>query len=157
MHQRPLLLRPRREELPGGDLLRPVETVFLQVFLSVLHGGAVAILLEQPVEIRQVVEAGLDADLGDSVIRIEQELARVADPEITQKAREAAKGEFLKEMTECRFRHIDLGGNVANFQVGCGEVLQNVLIGHLDPAVRGVPGLWGKSLTGEKSGFLGIG
>ena len=121
----------------------------------VFHRRTGAVLLEQPVEIRHVVEAGAVADLVDSLVGAEQQFAGVANAHVQQELGKTLSGVFLKKVAERRAAHIDQGRHVANPDM-IGKILQDVAVDQLNPVAVRFQGLGRKAFTGQERGFRGL-
>ncbi len=120
---------------------------------AILQRGAGAVLLEQPVEIRHVVEAGAVTDLVDGLVGTQQQFAGMADPHVQQEFGETLGRVFLEKMAERRAAHIDQGGHVADLDMVVGKVLQDVAVHQLDAVAVRFKGLRREAFTGQESGF----
>ena len=109
----------------------PVETVLLLEALTVDHRRAFPVLLEQTIEVGQVIETRQKGDLTHRIVRIQQELAGVADPHVDQELGKTFIGVLAEEMTKGRIAHIQQLGDLPDLDRTVGEIAQDVAVGRL--------------------------
>ena len=103
----------------------------------VLQWRTLAVFQKQAIEIRHVVEAGVETDFGDRFIRIQQQFAGKTHPNVDQELFEAVVGMFSKKMTERRITHVHQRGNIRYLEQVIGKVFQNIGISNLNTATVG--------------------
>ncbi|OQB90866.1 MAG: hypothetical protein BWX84_01669 [Verrucomicrobia bacterium ADurb.Bin118] len=88
------VIRMRARQLRGQTHL---------VLVAVRHGRAIVFEFELMVEVREILEPGLESHLADGPVRVGQQTGRVLQPQVGQVTPPALSGDFAEQFRELAF------------------------------------------------------